>query len=64
MKMNVGTLDRVVRVAAGLILIALALTGTIGLWGWIGVVPLVTGALSTCPLYSILGLSTCPLKKS
>lgn len=64
MKRNVGTLDRVVRVAAGLILIALALTGTIGLWGWIGVIPLVTGALSTCPLYSILGLSTCPLKKS
>lgn len=64
MKTNVGTLDRVVRVAAGLILIALALTGTIGLWGWIGVVPLVTGALSTCPLYSILGLSTCPLKKA
>ena len=43
-------------------LIALTLTGTIGVWGWIGVVPLLTAGLGTCPLYSVLGFSTCPVK--
>jgi hypothetical protein len=47
------------RVAAGVALIGLALTGTIGAWGWLGVVPLVTGALGSCPLYSLFGVSTC-----
>lgn len=64
MKTNVGTVDRVLRVAIGVILIALTLTGTIGLWGWIGVVPLLTAAVGSCPLYSVLGFSTCPMKKS
>lgn len=64
MKINVGGLDRALRILAGLVLIALVLTGTIGLWGWIGVVPLATGLIGTCPLYSVLGLSTCPMKKS
>ena len=63
MKTNVGTVDRVLRVAAGVTLIALTLTGTIGLWGWIGVVPVLTGAVGSCPLYSLLGFSTCPMKK-
>lgn len=62
MKTNVGTLDRSLRIAAGLILIGLSLSGTIGLWGWIGVVPLATGLLRTCPGYSLLGISTCKLK--
>jgi Protein of unknown function (DUF2892) len=62
-KTNVGTLDRIARVVLGLALIALTLTGAIGVWGWIGVVPLATAAFSTCPLYSLLGVSTCPLKK-
>ena len=44
--------------------IGLTLAGTIGVWGWIGVVPLLTGALSTCPLYSVLGFNTCPMKRS
>lgn len=64
MKTNVGTADRALRVLGGLALIALTLTGTIGAWGWIGVIPLVTGALATCPLYSLLGFSTCPMRKS
>ena len=64
MKTNVGTVDRVLRVAIGVILIALTLTGTIGLWGWIGVVPLLTAAAGSCPLYSVFGFSTCPMKKS
>lgn len=63
MKTNVGGIDRILRVVLGLVLIALAATGTVGVWGWIGVVPLVTGLFSFCPLYSILGMNTCPMKK-
>lgn len=63
MKTNEGTLDRIVRVIAGLALIALTLTGTIGAWGWIGVVPLLTGILGVCPAYIPFGISTCPMKK-
>lgn len=61
-KTNVGTADRALRVVAGLALLGLAATGTIGAWGYVGVVPLATGLLRTCPLYSMLGFSTCPLK--
>ncbi len=64
MKVNVGGLDRAIRVVVGIALIALALTGTIGAWGWIGVVPLATGLLKTCPLYLIFGFNTCPMTKS
>ena len=63
MKTNVGTLDRIARVVLGLVLIALTLTGTIGVWGWIGVVPLATGLFRFCPIYPLLGMSTCPMKK-
>lgn len=63
-KTNVGGIDRVLRIVAGLALIALALTGVIGVWGWIGLVPLATGLMSTCPLYSLIGLNTCPMKGS
>ncbi|HEY0664550.1 MAG TPA: DUF2892 domain-containing protein [Gallionella sp.] len=62
MKFNAGTLDRVLRVTVGLVLIALAATGTVGLWGWIGVVPLLTGAIGFCPAYAIFGIKTCPTK--
>lgn len=63
MKINEGGVDRALRVIAGIALIGLTLRGTIGAWGWIGVVPLATGAIGLCPLYSLLGLSTCPVKK-
>lgn len=63
-KNNVGGIDRIVRIVVGLALIGLTLTGTIGVWGWIGVVPLLTAALGTCPLYTILGFSSCPMKKA
>jgi hypothetical protein len=63
-KNNVGTIDRIARVLIGLVLIALTLTGAIGVWGWIGVVPLATAALGTCPLYTLLGFTTCPMKKA
>ena len=62
-KNNVGGIDRIVRILAGLVLIGLTLRGTIGVWGWIGVVPLLTAALGSCPLYTVLGFSTCPMKK-
>lgn len=63
MKVNEGTIDRVLRVIAGLVLVTLAATGTIGVWGWIGVLPLVTGAVGFCPGYAIFGISSCPVKK-
>ena len=63
MKTNEGTIDRAVRIIAGLALIALAYSGTIGMWGYIGVVPLLTGILGICPAYSLFGLNTCPMKK-
>lgn len=64
MNLNEGTLDRVLRVVVGVVLIGLTLTQKIGLWGWIGVVPLVTGAIGMCPMYSILGIRTCPMRKN
>lgn len=62
-KTNVGGIDRIARVLIGLVLLGLAATGTIGAWGWIGLVPLATGLLGTCPLYSVLGFNTCPMKR-
>ena len=59
MKSNVGGIDRILRIVLGLALIALAATGTIGGWGWIGLLPLATGALGWCPPYSLLGINTC-----
>jgi hypothetical protein len=63
MKCNSGTADRAVRIIAGIALIAMAATGTIGVWGYIGVVPLLTGAIGFCPAYAIFGMNTCGLKK-
>jgi len=64
MKLNVGGLDRALRVAAGLVLIALAATGTVGVWGYLGVVLVATGAIGFCPAYPLLGLNTCSTKRS
>ena len=64
MKTNVGGIDRILRIVIGLVLIGLAATGTIGVWGWIGVVPLATAAMGFCPLYTMLGFSTCPVKRA
>lgn len=63
MKHNVGGIDRVLRIVVGLVLIGLAATGTVGWWGWLGVVPLATGALGWCPPYALLGFNTCAMKK-
>lgn len=62
MKTNEGSIDRALRIIAGLALIALAATGTVGAWGWIGIVPLATGLIGWCPAYTLLGLNTCPMK--
>ncbi len=59
MQCNVGTADRIIRVVAGLGLIALAATGTVGIWGWIGVVPVLSGGFGFCPAYTLLGIKTC-----
>lgn len=58
MKPNVGSLDRAARFAVGIALIALAATGTVGLWGYIGIVPLATAFMRFCPLYVPLGVNT------
>ena len=63
-KSNVGGIDRILRAVIGLGLIALTLAGTIGVWGWIGVVPLLTAAPASCAIYTMLGFSSCPMKKT
>ncbi|MBI5790798.1 MAG: DUF2892 domain-containing protein [Sulfuritalea sp.] len=63
MKLNVGGIDRVLRIGAGLGLVAWAAMGG-PVWAWIGVVPLATGAIGWCPVYPLIGLNTCPMKKS
>ncbi len=60
MKTNEGMLDRSLRIIVGLVLIGLAATGTLGMWAYIGIIPLVTGAVGMCPLYSLLGINSCP----
>ncbi|QDI74697.1 DUF2892 domain-containing protein [Leisingera aquaemixtae] len=63
MPRNEGTLDRALRILLGLILLSLVFIGPQTLWGLIGLVPLATGIMGYCPVYRILGLNTCPLKK-
>jgi len=58
MKCNVGGIDRVLRIVVGLVLISLAITGTTGVWAWIGAVPLATGLFRFCPAYPLLGINT------
>jgi len=62
MTSNVGGIDRMARILIGLVLIGLTLTGNIGIWGWLCVVPLVTGAIGWCPPYAMFGFNTCSMK--
>lgn len=66
MKANVGRLDRIVRIAIGIILLSLIvlLQGPVRWWGLLGVIPLATASLSFCPLYSLLGISSCQARES
>lgn len=63
MKTNVGSIDKIVRIVAGLVLLALAVMGIGAPWTWIGIVPLATGLLGWCPAYTLFGMNTCPLKR-
>ena len=62
MTQNVGGIDRMLRIVAGLALIVLAATGTIGVWGWLGVIVLATGVVGICMPYTLFGFSTCAIK--
>jgi hypothetical protein len=62
MTSNVGGIDRIARIVIGLVLIGLTLSGTIGVWGWLGIVPLATGAIGWCPPYAMFGFNTCSMK--
>jgi hypothetical protein len=59
---NVGGIDRVLRILVGLALISLVFIGPKIIWGWVGLVPLLTGIFKFCPAYKLLGLNTCPTK--
>lgn len=61
---NEGTVDRAVRVVLGLGLLSLTVVGPQTLWGLVGLVPLATGALGSCPIYSLMGVNTCGIKKA
>jgi hypothetical protein len=62
MTRNVGGIDRVLRIVIGLALVAAAATGTLGVWAWLGLLPLATGLMGWCPPYGLLGINTCPAK--
>ncbi|HED66702.1 MAG TPA: DUF2892 domain-containing protein [Planctomycetes bacterium] len=60
---NENKVDRAIRVLLGIGLLAIAFVGPKTAWGYIGIVPLATGLLGSCPLYTLLGIGTCPLRK-
>jgi hypothetical protein len=62
MPRNEGAVDRALRIILGLVLIALVFFGPQTAWGWLGLVPLLTGLVGFCPLYRIVGISTCPTR--
>ncbi len=64
MTQNIGGVERIVRVLLGLVMVVLSLTGQIGVWGWLGLVPMATGLSGWCPPYSLLGINTCKNKSS
>jgi len=59
MKCNVGGIDRVLRIVVGLVLVGLAASNEVGVWGWIGIIPLAMGLFKFCPLYPMLGINLC-----
>ena len=59
MNANVGNADRILRIVAGIILISLVFVGPKTVWGWVGLVPLITGFIRWCPAYTLFGLNTC-----
>ena len=64
MKVNEGSIDRIVRIVVGVILLSLVFIGPQSPWGWIGIVPLFTGLSGWCPAYTLFGINTCKMKKT
>ncbi len=64
MRTNVGGIDKVLHIAVVIALIAMAYMNVVGVWGYIGFVPLLTGLIGWCPIYPMFGISSCPMKKS
>jgi len=64
LKVNEHPIERAIRVLVGAGLVAASVTGRLGAWGYIGVVPILTGLMGTCPLYTLIGVSTCPVRKT
>lgn len=64
MTKNEGSIDRIIRIVAGLALIGWVALGSGPVWAWIGVVPLLTGLIGWCPAYKIFGINTCPMGKT
>jgi hypothetical protein len=62
MDKNIGNPERAIRVGGGLLLVVLAATGTVGIWGYLGVIPMATGLIGWCPPYAMFGISTCAKK--
>ena len=62
MNKNVGNTERAIRIGGGLILVVLAASGTVGLWGYLGLLPMITGVIGWCPPYAMLGINTCAKK--
>jgi len=60
---NVGGIDKILRIIIGLGLISIVFIGPQTPWGWLGIIPLGTGLFGFCPLYTLIGLNTCPVKK-
>jgi hypothetical protein len=63
-KTNAGTVDRAMRIVFGLLIVSLAFVGPQTAWGWLGLIPIATGLMGWCPLYSVLGMNTCEAKSS
>lgn len=64
MKPNVGGIDKILRIVAGAGLIGATVAGFLPVWGYIGIVPLATGLMGWCPVYPLLGMNSCPMKKN
>ncbi len=64
MKTNEGAVDRVLRVLIGAGVLSLAFVGPQTPWGYLGLIPLLTGIVGFCPLYAMLGFNTCPARKA
>lgn len=63
LRTNEGFADRLIRIVAGLAIVAMVFVGPQTPWGWLGLIPLLTGILGFCPLYRLLGINTCPVRR-